>query len=49
VIRLAEHKEDVHDTNVKILRKESEEDIRRLKDSLCSWIGMINIVKWAFN
>jgi hypothetical protein len=29
------------------LKKEIEEDYRRWKDFLCSWIGRINIVKMA--
>jgi hypothetical protein len=29
----------------KLLKKEIEEDYRRWKDILCSWIGRINIVK----
>jgi hypothetical protein len=31
--------------NVKSLKKEIEEDLRRWKDLPCSWIDMINIVK----
>jgi hypothetical protein len=27
------------------VKKQNEEDIRRLKDLPCSWIGRINIVK----
>jgi hypothetical protein len=41
---------DVHDfykENYKPLKKEIEEDYRRWKDFLCSWIGRINIVKMA--
>jgi predicted unusual protein kinase regulating ubiquinone biosynthesis (AarF/ABC1/UbiB family) len=33
--------------NYKPLKKEIEEDYRRWKDFLCSWIGRINIVKMA--
>jgi hypothetical protein len=33
--------------NFKSLKKEIEEDLRRWKDLLCSWIGRINIVKMA--
>jgi hypothetical protein len=31
----------------KLLKKEIEEDYRRWKDLLCSWIGRVNIVKMA--
>jgi hypothetical protein len=33
--------------NYKPLKKEIQEDYRRWKDLLCSWIGRINIVKMA--
>jgi hypothetical protein len=33
--------------NYKLQKKEIEEDYRRWKDLLCSWIGRINIVKMA--
>jgi hypothetical protein len=32
---------------LQLLKKEIEEDYRRWKDLLCSWIGRINIVKMA--
>ena len=38
---------DLYDKNVKSLKKEIEEDLRRWKDLPCSWIGRINIVKMA--
>ena len=31
--------------NYKILMKEIKDDIKRLRDSPCSWVGRINIVK----
>jgi hypothetical protein len=37
----------LYDKNFKSLKKEIEEDLRRLKDLPCSWIGRINIVKMA--
>jgi hypothetical protein len=37
---------DLYDKNFKSLKKEIE-DLRRLKDLPCSWIGRINIVKMA--
>jgi hypothetical protein len=36
---------DLCDKNFKCLKKEIEEDLRRLKDLPCPWIGRINIVK----
>jgi hypothetical protein len=36
---------DLYKYNYKPLKKEIEEDYRRWKDLLCSWIGRINIVK----
>jgi hypothetical protein len=36
---------DLYKENYKSLKKEINEDIRRLKDILCSWISRINIVK----
>jgi hypothetical protein len=38
---------DLYKENYKTLEKEIEEDYRRWKDLLCSWIGRINIVKMA--
>ena len=38
---------DLYDKNFKSLKKEIKEDLRRLKDLPCSWIGRINIVKMA--
>jgi hypothetical protein len=38
---------DLYKENYKPLKKEIEEDYRRWKDLLCSWIGRINIVKMA--
>jgi hypothetical protein len=36
---------DLYKESYKLLKKEIEEDFRRWKDLLCSWIGRINIVK----
>jgi hypothetical protein len=36
---------DLYDKNFKSLKKEIEEDIRRLKDFPCSWIDRIHTVK----
>jgi hypothetical protein len=38
---------DLYKENYKPLKKEMEEDYRRWKDLLCSWISRINIVKMA--
>jgi hypothetical protein len=38
---------DLYKENYKPLKKEAEEDYRRWKDLLCSWIDRINIVKMA--
>jgi ribosomal protein S2 len=38
---------DLHKENYKPLKKKIEEDYRRQKDLLCSWIGGIKRVKMA--
>jgi hypothetical protein len=38
---------DLYDENLKSLKKEIKEDLRRWKDLPCSWIDRINIVKLA--
>jgi len=38
---------DPYNKNFKILKKETEEDLRRWKDLPCSWMGRINIVKMS--
>jgi hypothetical protein len=38
---------ELYNENYKILKKEIEQDYRRCKHLLCSWIGRINIVKVA--
>ena len=38
---------DLFDNNYKSLKKEIEENIRKLKNFLCSWIGRINVIKIA--
>ena len=44
---LTKEVKDLYDNKFKFLKKEIEEDLRRWKDLLCSWIGRINIVKMA--
>ena len=36
---------DLYAENYKTLTKQTEDDSKKWKDSLCSWIGRINIVK----
>jgi hypothetical protein len=38
---------ELYKENYKLLKKEVEEDYKRWKDLLCSWISRINIVKMA--
>jgi hypothetical protein len=38
---------ELYKDNYKLLKKEMEEDYRRWKYLLCSWISRINIVKMA--
>jgi hypothetical protein len=38
---------DLYDKNIKSLKKEIEEDLRRWKGLPCSWIGRKKIVKMA--
>jgi hypothetical protein len=44
---LTKEVKDLYDKNLKSLKKEIEEDLKRWKDLPCSWIGRINIVKVA--
>jgi hypothetical protein len=46
-VKLTKDVNDLYKQNYKPLKKEIEEDYRRYKDLLCSWIGRINIVKMA--
>jgi hypothetical protein len=45
-MNLIKQVKDLYNKNLKSLKKERE-DLRRLKDLPCSWIGRINIVKMA--
>ena len=47
-INLTKEKKDLYNENYRALKKEVEDDLRRWKDLLCSWIGRINIVKWPY-
>jgi hypothetical protein len=46
-VNLTKDVNDLYKENYKLLKKEIEEDYRRWKDLLCSWIGRSNIVKMA--
>jgi hypothetical protein len=39
---------DLYEMNIKSLKKEIKEDLRRQKNVPCSWIGRINIVKKGY-
>jgi hypothetical protein len=38
---------NIYKENDKLLKKEIEEDYRKWRDLLCSWVGRINIVKMS--
>ena len=44
-VNLTKQVDNLYDKNFKSLKKEIEEDIRKWKDSTCSWVGRISIVK----
>ena len=44
-INLPKETKDLHAENYKTLMKEIKDDTNRWRDSPCSWIGRINIVK----
>ena len=46
-VNLTKQLKDLYEKNLKSLKKEIEEDLRRWKDLACSWIGRINVVKLA--
>jgi hypothetical protein len=46
-VNLAKDLNDLYKENYNPLKKEIEEDYRRWRDLLCSWIGRINMVKMA--
>ncbi|MCY7168882.1 hypothetical protein MK528_11020, partial [Streptococcus gordonii] len=46
-INLTKEVTDLYTKNYKTLLKEIEEDTKKWKDILCSWIGRINIVKMS--
>ena len=46
-IHLTKEVKDLYAKNYKTLIKEIKEDVKKCKDSQCSWIRKINIVKMA--
>ena len=56
-INLTKEVKDLHDGKYKTFIKEIKQDAKKWKDSLCSWVGKINIIKmvilykaiWRFN
>jgi hypothetical protein len=46
-VTLTKEVKDLYNKNLKSLKKEIKEDLRRWKDLPCSWIGRINIVQMA--
>ena len=46
-VMLTKEVKDLYDKNIKSLKKETEEDIRKWRDLPCSCIGRINIIKVA--
>ena len=44
-INLPKKMKELYTENYKMLMKEIKEDINRWRDSPCSWVGRINIVK----
>ena len=44
-INLPMEKKELYTENYKTLMKEIQDDINRWRDSPCSWVGIINIVK----
>ena len=45
-INLPKEKKELYTENYKTLMKEIKDDISRWRDSPCSWVGSINIVKF---
>ena len=46
-INLTKEVKDMYTENCMLLMKETEEDTKKQKNILCSWIGRINIVKMS--
>ena len=46
-VTLTKQVKDLYEKKIKPLKKEINEDLRKWKDLLCSWVGRINILKMA--
>jgi hypothetical protein len=46
-VNLTKDVKNLYKEKYKLLKKEIEEDYKRWKDLLCSWIGRMNIIKMA--
>lgn len=44
-LNLVKDVKDLYNKNLNFLKKEIQKDTRKWKDTLCLWIGRINIVK----
>ena len=47
-INLTKEVKDLHTENYKTLTVEIKVESNKGKDSLCSWVGRINIGKWQY-
>ena len=47
-INLPKETKELYTENCKTLMKEIKDDIKRWRDIICSWVGIINIVKWLY-
>ena len=48
-INLPKEKKELYTENYKTLMKEIKDDINRWRDSPCSWVGRIDIVKMTIH
>ena len=47
-INLPKETKELYTENCKTLMKEIKDDRKRWRDIICSWVGIINIVKWLY-
>ena len=47
LINLTKDRQDLYIENYKTLLRKIKENLNRLRDILCSWIGRLNIVKMS--
>ena len=45
---LTKYIQDLYEENYKTLLREFKEELNRWRDTLCSWIGRLNIVKISY-